>query len=122
MLFIAGIIAIVVFTIQVFKTAQGTERNAPLWAGITAAIGIAFQFVIPIFLGIVVAVVYMATGSTAASLEGDIQLPATIIGAVCLILSVVGMVLVSKHVSKIIDVPVGSVDAPPPPPTFGEGQ
>lgn len=122
MLFIAGIIAIVVFTIQVYKTAQGTERNAPLWAVLTAVIGVAFQFVIPIVLGIVIAVYYMLTGSTVESIEGDIQLPATMIGVVCLILSIVGMVLVSKHVSKVIDVPVGSVNAPPPPPTFGEGQ
>jgi putative Mn2+ efflux pump MntP len=118
MLFIGGIIAIVVFTIQVYKTAQGTERNGPLWAALTAAIGIAFQFVIPIFLGIVLAVYYMATGSPVESLERDIQLPSTIIGVVCIILSIVGMVLVSKHVSKVIDVPVGSSDAPPPPPTF----
>ncbi len=118
MLFIAGIIAIVVFTIQVYKTAQGTERNAPLWAALTAVIGVAFQFVIPIVLGIVIAVYYMLTGSTVESIEGDIQLPATMIGVVCLILSIVGMVLVSKHVSKVIDVPVGSVNAPPPPPTF----
>ncbi len=118
MLFIGGIIAIVVFTIQVFKTAQGTGRNAPLWAVLTAAIGIGFQFVIPIFLGIVLAVYYLATGSPTESLERDIQGPATIIGVVSIILSIVGMVLVSKHVSKVIDVPVGSVDAPPPPPTF----
>lgn len=118
MLFIGGIIAIVVFTIQVFKTAQGTGRNAPLWAALTAAIGIAFQFVIPIFLGIVLAVYYLATGSPAESLERDMQGPATVIGVISIILSIVGMVLVSKHVSKVIDVPVGSSEGPPPPPRF----
>lgn len=118
MLFIGGIIAIVVFTIQVFKTAKGTERNAPLWALLTAGIGIAFQFVIPLFLGMVLAVYYLATGSPAETLQSDLQWPSVIIGLVCIILSIVGMVLVSKHVSKIIDVPVGAVNAPPPPPTF----
>ena len=118
MLLIGGIVAIVVFTIQVFKTAKGTGRNAPLWAFITAATGIAFQFVIPIFLGIVLAVYYLATGTPAESLQSDLQGMSIVIGVVCIILSIIGMLLVSKHVSKVIDVPYGSVDAPPPPPTF----
>lgn len=118
MLFIGGIIAIVVFTIQVFKTAQGTERNAPLWAALTAGIGITFQFIIPIILGIVLAVYYLATGSSPETLQSDIQGWSIVIGVACIILSIVGMVLVSKHVSKVIDVPVGAVNAPPPPPTF----
>jgi hypothetical protein len=118
MLFIGGIVAIVVFTIQVYKTASGTGRNAPVWAIITALVGVTFQFVIPIFLGIVLALYYIFAGSPIETIEADLQGPSTIIGIVCLILSIVGMVLVSKHVSKVVDVPVGSPTQPPPPPRF----
>ena len=118
MLFIGGIIAIVVFTIQVFKTAKGTGRNAGLWAALTAAIGIGFQFFVPLILGIIIAVYYLATGSSPETLERDVQMPATVIGVISIIVSIIGMVLVSKHVSKVVDVPVGSREVPPPPPSF----
>lgn len=118
MLFIAGIVAILVFTIQVYKTAVGTERNAPLWALLTAGVGIVFQFVVPFIIGIVLVVYYLATGTPPDQLEGTMFTGlATILNVACLILSIVGMVLVSKHVSKIReDVPANTGSMPPPPP------
>lgn len=118
MLSILGIVAIVVFTIQVYKGAQNTERNAPLWAIVNAITGIAFQFVFPVFIGIAIGIYYMLTGSTAETLEREILGPAAIVGILFFFFSIAAMFLIWKHVNKVRDIPVGSTPAPPPPPTF----
>jgi len=118
MLQIIGIVAIVVFTYQVYKTANGTERNGALWAVLTAAIGVGFQFVIPIVLGIVLAIAYMAMGTHVEDLQSEVGGLALILGIGSIILSIVGMVLVMKHVSKVKD-DEPAVSKPPPPPNFG---
>jgi hypothetical protein len=118
MIGLLALVAIVVFTIQVYKSANGTGRNGALWALLTAAVGIGFQLVIPFTVGIVLAIVYLAMGSTAETIESDINLPASLIGIFGLIVSVVGMVLISKHVSKVPDDPPMAAVTPPPPPTF----
>ena len=117
MIGIVALIAIVVFTIQVYKTANGTGRNGALWALLTAAVGVAFQLVIPFIAGIVLAISYLTMGSTPETIESDITGPATIIGILGIFISVVGMVLISKHVSKVPDDPPMTA-APPPPPQF----
>ena len=118
MIGIAALVAIVVFTIQVYKTANGTGRNGALWALLTAAVGVVLQLVIPFILGIVLAVAYLASGSSPETIESDIMWPATLIGIVGMILSIVGMVLISKHVAKVPDDLPMSAAAPPPPPQF----
>lgn len=118
MIGIFGLIAIVVFTIQVYKTANGTGRNGALWALLTAAVGFGFQLVIPFVFGMIIAIVYLVGGSSPETLESDINMPATLIGIAGLVISVVGMVLISKHVSKVPDDPPMSASTPPPPPSF----
>ncbi len=120
MLIILGLVAIVVFTIQVYKTAAGTERNAPFWAGMTAVIGIGLQFVVPILFSIVVAVYYIATGTPAENLESDMFGAALLISIAGIVLSIVGMVLVMKHVSRVKDDEPAAKAPPPPPPTFNQ--
>lgn len=117
MLGIIALIAIVVFTIQVYRTASGTGRNAALWAVLTAVVGVGLQIVLPILIGIVLAVYFVATGTPPENIESAITGPATIIGFICLALSIVGMVLIAKHVGKVPDDPIGTAK-PPPPPTF----
>jgi hypothetical protein len=118
MIGIFSLVAIVVFTIQVYKTANGTGRNGALWALLTAAVGLGLQIVLPIILGIVLAIAYLVMGSSPETLESEITMPATIIGIVGLILSIVAMVLISKHVAKVPDEPSMSAATPPPPPQF----
>jgi len=118
MIGIVALVAIVVFTIQVYKTANGTGRNGALWALLTAAVGVVLQLVVPFILGIVLAVAYLAAGSSPETIESDIMWPATLIGIAGMILSIVGMVLISKHVAKVPDDPPMSAAAPPPPPQF----
>lgn len=109
MLLILGIVAIIVFTYQVYKTAVGTERNGPLWALLTACIGIVFQFIVPFIIGLAIAVYYLLTGTPADKIESEIFGLAVMLNIGCLILSVVGMVFVTKHVSKVRE------DIPSPP-------
>lgn len=118
MIGIIALVAIVVFTIQVYKTANGTGRNGALWALLTAAVGLGFQLVIPFIVGIVLAIVYLVMGSTPDSIESDLVWPATMIGFVGMFVSVVAMVLIAKHVSKVPDDPPISAAVPPPPPQF----
>ena len=118
MLSIVGIVAIVVFTIQVYKTASGTERNGPAWAAVNLVIGIGIQFVLPMIIGIVIGIYYIASGTPVEQLESEITTLATFIGIFGIVLSIVGMWLIMKHVSKVKDDdPKG---APPPPPTFSQ--
>jgi thiamine transporter ThiT len=118
MLSLIGIIAIVVFTIQVYKTAKNTERNAPLWALLTVGVGIVMQFVIPFLIGVVLVVYYMMSGTPPERLESEIFGLALILNVVCIGLSIVGMILVMKHVSRVRDdVPMSAIQ-PPPPPSF----
>jgi hypothetical protein len=116
MLGIIGIVAIVVLTIQIYKTARNTERNAGLWALLAAIIGVSFQFVIPFLVGMVLAIIYVAGGTrNPAELQSQIYGPAMVIGIICLILSIVGMIVIFKIVSRVPDRPFAS--GPPPPPS-----
>jgi putative Mn2+ efflux pump MntP len=116
MLFILGIVAIVVFTIQVYKTASGNGRNAPVWAGITAVIGVGGQFILPFIVGIALGIYLAATGGDFENLEGRYFGLWTIVGIAGIVFSIFGMWLVMKHVSKIVDDGTAQMNPPPPPP------
>ena len=123
MLSIVGIVAIVVMTIQAYKTAAGTERNAPLWAGLTAVIGIGIQFVLPVMIGIGFGIYLAASGTSTDDLGGGYYGLFTVIGLAGIVLSLVGMWLVIRHVSNVPDDdPAIASPPPPPPPTFGGNQ
>ena len=117
MLSILGFVAVIVFTIQVYKSAKSTERNAGLWAAICAVVGIGFQFVLPIMLGFVLGIYYILTGGQLDSVGTGLL---GIAGVVGLIVSVVAMVLIAKHVSKV-NLEPPATNPPPPPPTFNQG-
>jgi hypothetical protein len=116
---VLGLIAIGIFSVQVYKTALSTERSAGGWAVLTAGLGIFFQFVLPFFLTVALLIFYMVTENDPVRYFEESSGLVWIINVGSLILSVVAMATVSKHVSKVIDIPVGTGPAPPPPPTFG---
>jgi hypothetical protein len=117
MLSIVGIVAIVVIAIQVYKSAASTERNAAAWTAVAVVVGIGIQFVIPAIVGFAIGFYLVATGTPPDQIQGFFGLWA-VIGIAGIILSIVGMVLVAKHVSKVKD-DVTNAGTPPPPPTFG---
>jgi hypothetical protein len=122
MLTIFGIGALIVFPIQVYRTAKNTGRSAGMWAAITAVLGVAIQFGLPMFIGIALAIYLMAAGSDiddnfATSYSGLFN----VIGVVSIGLSIVGMWLVFKYVAKVPDEEVSLYPKPPPPPpTFDQ--
>jgi hypothetical protein len=119
MLAIAGFVIMIVMTVQTYKTARDNGRNAVLWSLLTLGVGLAFQFVIPLLIGVVLGIVWVMQGTTdPADLQAKIYGPGIIIGIVCLVLSLVGMWLVFKQASKVPDVPYPSTP-PPPPANFG---
>jgi hypothetical protein len=118
MLGIAGFVAMIVMIYQTFKTARDNSRNGVLWALASFGVGITFQFIVPIVLGVVLALIIVAKGvSDPTELQSQIMGPANIIGIACLALSFVGMWLIYRHVSKVPDFPI-SAEGPPPPPEF----
>jgi hypothetical protein len=112
---IACLVAIVVFAIQVYKTATSTGRNAPIWTVVTVFVGFTIQFVLPFFVGLGIGIYYAVTGKPMDLMFGLL----TLVDVLGLVLSVVGMSLVMKHVSKVPDDDTSSLGpAPPSPPRF----
>ncbi|MEP7211719.1 MAG: hypothetical protein ABI791_01500 [Acidobacteriota bacterium] len=122
MIGLIAFIAVFIVTYQVYKSAVSTERNPWFWAGLTLVTGFGLQVVLPMLFGIVLAVYYSVTGTPPERLESEITGLIGVFGLVSLVLSIVGMVLIMKHVSKVKDdVPATYTQGPPPPPNFGGG-
>jgi hypothetical protein len=113
---IIGIAAIIVFAIQVYKTAVSTEHNAPLWTGATVLIGLAVQYVLPFFSGLAIGIFYVLSHRPLENLGADMFGVFTIIDIAALVLSLIAMGRVMKHVGKIKDDDHSSPYQPPPPP------
>ncbi len=123
MLGIAAFIGIFVATYYAYKTAKDYDRNPILWAAIVFAVGFGFQIIIPLLAGVILGIYFIATGTPPEMLEQEIYSYAIVINIVCIILSIIGMVLVLKHLGTVPDddVPVSSssqTSQPPPPPKF----
>ncbi len=113
MLSIIGLVIIIVATIQVYKTAKRYERNAVGWALLTFGIGFGLQIILPLLIGIIIGVVMMTNGSTPEQMQEAITVPATILGIVCIILSVAAVLLILHFLSKV---PEDKPFTPPPAP------
>lgn len=116
-----GLVAIVVFTYFVFKTAREYGRTAGLWALLTLGIGIGLQWIVPVIIMIVIYVVLLATGTRPDQIEDAIGWWSFGITFICLALSLVGMFLVLQQVAKLPEDIADSDIRVPPPPTF-DGQ
>lgn len=115
MLSILGLVVIIVATYQVYKTARDTGRNPALWALMTFAAGAGIQIVVPIIAVMILAAIYIASGTPASKLEEALSTPSIVIGLVFLFLSFVAVWFILRLVSKIPE--EKSFVAPPAPPT-----
>jgi hypothetical protein len=118
MLSILGIVVIVVAAIHTYRSARDTGRRAGLWLLAALVVGIGLQFIVPVVMGIVLAIYCLATGSSQAQLMEDLSGWSMVIGIGCLVLSIVGMLYIAKRAAVVPDEP--AVQAPPPPPSFGD--
>ncbi len=116
MLSILGIVVIIIATYQAYKTAKSTGRNAAVWALIVFFVGFGIQIVIPFFIGMGLAVFWIASGSTESEVrEAFSGGPATIIGLISFFMSFIAIWLILRQISKI---PAEkSFGLPPSPPT-----
>ncbi|HSK70183.1 MAG TPA: hypothetical protein VK892_00705 [Pyrinomonadaceae bacterium] len=117
MLSILGFIIIIVAAIHVYRTAKQYDRNAIGWTLITIGVGFGIQLILPLFLGIIIGIVMIASGSSIEEMQGSLNVPAFIIGLICLALSIAAVLLILRYVSKIPDEPPFT-PPPSPPETF----
>jgi len=114
MLSILGLIVIIVASVHVYRTAKQYERNAVAWTLITLAVGLGIQLILPLFILIIVGIIMVTGGSSPEEIQAAISVPAIIISIVCIVLSVVGVFLILRHLSKIPE--EESFTKPPSPP------
>jgi hypothetical protein len=115
MLFIVGLVAIVVFTIQVYKTAAGTGRNAAGWAALTAAVGVLLQLIVPFFVGLLIGLYYTLLNGGTEGIPDWFNAFATAVGIGGLVLSFVAMYWIMRVVMVVPEPPKGIANVPPPP-------
>jgi len=113
MLSIIGLVILVVATIQAYKAAGDSGRSPVKWAFITFGIGFGIQIILPLFIGIVLGIIWISGGKSPEQLQEAIDVPSIIIGIVCLVLSVIAVFLVLRYLSKI---PEEKSFTPPPQP------
>ena len=116
MIGILAFIAIFIAAFFAYRAANDSGRSGPLWGLATIGVGIGFQVIFPLFIGVIMAVVYLLMGVPAERLDEKISGTVAVIGFVSLFLSFVGIWFILRHISKIPD--DDPVIAPPPPPTF----
>lgn len=112
------LVIIVVLAIYTWRTAKSTGRRPWLWLLVVLGVGITVQWIMPFIVGLVIAVVMLARGSTQQQMVQDISSWATGISLVFTVLTLVSMGYIAKRAGIVPDEP--AFDAPPPPPTFGD--
>lgn len=117
MLSILGFIIIIVAAIHIYRTAKQYERNAIGWTLITLGVGFGIQLILPLFIGIIIGIILIVNGSSIKEMQGALNVPAFIIGIVCLVLSIAAVLLILRYVSKIPHEPHFTLP-PSPPETF----
>lgn len=105
MIGVLDIILIVLFAVVaplfVYVTAKKNNHKPVYWALIALAVGVAFQVVLPFIVGIILAVVLVSQGTSPNAVEETIKGYWLTISIPCLILSVAGVFLVIRRVSKV---------------------
>jgi cytochrome bd-type quinol oxidase subunit 2 len=117
MLGILGIVVVIVATVLAYRTAKQYERNAVAWAAIVLAVGFGIQILVPIMVAIVIAVFMFSGVSSEPEVQLAFQAPAMIIGIACLFLSIVGVLLILRFLSKVPE-EKSFTQPPAPPETF----
>ena len=104
MIGVLDIILIILFAVVapvfVYLTAKKNNHQPAKCALIMLAIGIGLQFILPVIVGIILAVALVGMGNSPNSVQPTIQSYSLIIGISCSILNAIGVFLVLRRVSK----------------------
>jgi uncharacterized membrane protein len=123
-LIILGLVAVIVATYLVYKTARDNERNGVGWAFLTVGVGLGAQWVLPIIATMILAVYYAMSPPTSQNPYGarqqmeELESFAFIFSILGLVISFIGLWLIMRFVSRIPEERPGSSAPPPPPPNF----
>src|SRR5690349_8894666 len=112
-----GVAFTVVATYFVVKTARENGRSGIFWGSTAVFVGLLTQYVLPIFLSIILILVYMIAGRRVDDFR--VSLSGVFVDLACIALSVVALMFILKQVSKLPDEPKTG-PLPPPPPTFDQ--
>ena len=116
---ILGLVFVIVAAIYTYRTAKSNGHNAVLWTLAAVAAGFGVQIILPLLIGIILTVYWLATGRSVEEVQTLIETPGNIIGIICLFASIVGVVLILRRVSLIRE---DDAPLPPPSPEFYQNQ
>lgn len=114
---ILGLVFAIAAPFFVYRNAKQNGHNPILWTLLAFAVGIGLQIIPPLFVGIVLGVVWVSQGRSAEEIQQSLQTPAVITSVVSLALSVAGVLLIMRHVNTVRDNDESYLP-PPSPPNF----
>ena len=119
MLGILGLIFVIVAPIFVYRNAKQNGHNAIFWTLAAIGLVVGLQIIIPLLIGIVLGVLWVNQGYSAAEIQSSLETPSMILGLVSLVLSIGGVLLIMRHVNTVRDAQE-SYPLPPTPPNFNQ--
>jgi hypothetical protein len=115
--YLFGAAITIVATVFISKTARENRRSGILWALIGLTVGFGCQIVLPIVGAIIIALIYLAAGTSQMELPNKIGGAAEILFYLLWALSFVFLFLVLKFVANPTAGSLETNELPPPPPT-----
>ena len=99
-----------------YKKGRDSGRNGIAWGAICGAAFIGTQMIFGLLIGLAIGIALASSGS---GLDG-IDAYSWVISVGAIIPSIIVILLIFKYLDRIPDEP--RIDAPPPPPTFDQGE
>jgi len=118
MLAIFGLALIVIISAVTRGMVKDSGRKPGRWVLAVIAIGLGFQYVVPITIGAIVGIVFAAQGKNAQQIIAILSGPAIVVNIICIFLSVIGMMLVLRGAIVLSTKQPAELPSPPPPPKF----
>ncbi|MDQ6785208.1 MAG: hypothetical protein M3033_00110 [Acidobacteriota bacterium] len=113
-----GCVFVVVTSCYIYRAAKNNNHNATRWIFINLAVGIVFQFVLPLLIAATLVTFIITLKGSPRDIDKIYGKYGLIVDIIILVLNLVGIWLIIKHVSKS---PQNKISvAPPMPPKFDQ--